>query len=80
MVVFIKILKKELFNANFEAWKYGPIEIDFRQMKKDPKIKFEKFNIFLSKEESKYLFELTCDLLTKTSPWMLVDISYETLA
>lgn len=40
---FYKEFNKELFNQNFQAWKYGPVEIDYRKAfketnKKDKKI------------------------------------------
>ena len=48
-ILYGKFLSKfniELFNANFLAWKYGPVEIDYRNKK------LEKFNnISLSNEQ-----------------------------
>ena len=52
-ILYGKFLSKfniELFNANFLAWKYGPVEIDYRNKK------LEKFNnISLTSEQFNFL-------------------------
>lgn len=70
---FWKEYKKELFNANFEAWKYGPIEIDFRNKKN-----LEKLEIFINNNELKFLDKIIFNLL-KYDVWNLVDESHKTL-
>ncbi|MDE5767016.1 MAG: DUF4065 domain-containing protein, partial [Malacoplasma sp.] len=56
---FFKNFKKNLFEPNFEAWKYGPVEIDYRkEFKKNKKSSFQKFSLNklkLNSEEKKYL-------------------------
>ena len=43
---FYKNFKKDLFEPNFETWKYGPVEIDYRkEFKKDENSSFKKFNL-----------------------------------
>ena len=67
---------KNLFDQpNFEAWKLGPVEIDFRKGFKDNKInQIKKFNIFLNYKEIIFLKELIKKLL-RHSAWYLVDIT-----
>ena len=64
---FYARFEKELFQrANFEAWKYGPVEIDFRRyfdknknLSGQEKIKiFSKFNVKLTEEEKDFLFKI----------------------
>ena len=68
---------KNLFEQpNFEAWKLGPVEIDFRKGFKENKInQIKKFNIFLNYKEIIFLKELVKKLL-RHSAWYLVDITH----
>ena len=68
---------KNLFEQpNFEAWKLGPVEIDFRIGFKDNKVnEIKKFNIFLNYKEIMFLKELIKKLL-RHSAWYLVDITH----
>ena len=74
---FYKEFSKNLFNnPNFEAWKFGPVEIDFRRSWKSKTWKeIEKFNISLNPKElvfiKKWLKKLLC-----YSPWTLVEITH----
>ena len=54
---FYKKFNKTLFkNSNFEAWKLGPVEVDFRWGFKNKKLKeISKFNVFLNDEEISFL-------------------------
>ncbi|MDE6894503.1 MAG: DUF4065 domain-containing protein [Malacoplasma sp.] len=80
---FYKNFQKDLFEPNFEAWKYGPVEIDYRkEFKKNNEPNFQKFNLNklkLNNEEKKYL-KTTLSNLLKNSPWNLVSISHDTIA
>ena len=77
--------KKELFfNADFRAWKYGPVELDYRSFyrdcKKDNKIVVpSKFNINLNSDELKFVKKEINHLL-QFSPWSLVDFTHTTEA
>ena len=68
---------KNLFDQpNFEAWKLGPVEIDFRKGFKENKInQIKKFNIFLNYKEIMFLKGLIKKLL-RHSAWYLVDITH----
>ena len=68
---------KNLFEQpNFEAWKLGPVEIDFRKGFKENKInQIKKFNIFLNYKEIMFLKGLIKKLL-RHSAWYLVDITH----
>ena len=68
---------KNLFEQpNFEAWKFGPVEIDFRKGFKENKInQIKKFNIFLNYKEITFLKQLVKKLL-RHSAWYLVDITH----
>ena len=71
---------KNLFNQpNFEAWKYGPVEIDYRQSLINHFQAPEKFNITINESERLFLEKLIQKLL-KLSPWDLVDISHSSPA
>lgn len=79
---FYKNFEKELFKPNFEAWKYGPVEKDYRKQRKSKKPNYEKFDLDslkLNEEEKKYLYRTISNLL-KNSPWNLVSISHDTKA
>lgn len=74
-----------LFNANFEAWRYGPVEINFRKyfnkknkISYDDKLKIhENFNVNLNNEEKDFLFEII-ERLLHFSPWTLVHYTHST--
>lgn len=68
---FWKEYEKELFKANFEAWKYGPVEVDFR------KNKISKFDIKLNEIEKKFTEEKISQLLNY-GVWFLVEQSHLT--
>lgn len=74
---FYKHFNKELFNANFEAWKYGPVEINYRKIIKNKtnENNYFKLSFSLSEEERIYLDELIVILLKK-SAWTLVELSH----
>lgn len=74
---FYKHFKKELFNANFEAWKYGPVEINYRNILKSGSKDFSLFNINfeLTDKQNEYL-DNVIDLLLKKSAWELVELSH----
>ncbi|MDE5545491.1 MAG: DUF4065 domain-containing protein [Malacoplasma sp.] len=78
---FYKNFNKDLFEPNFEAWKYGPVEIDYRkEYKINENSNFEKFDLKkLNNDEKKYLKKTISNLL-KNSPWNLVSISHDTIA
>lgn len=74
---FYKHFKKELFNANFEAWKYGPVEINYRNILKSGSEDFSLFDIKfkLTNKQNEYL-DNVIDLLLKKSAWELVELSH----
>lgn len=78
---FYTEFKKELFkNARFQAWKYGPVEIDLRNQFKldDKKIKnIDKFNIEVNENEKKFLKRIIENLLN-FSTWKIVELSHYT--
>lgn len=62
-----------MFSPNFQTWKYGPVEIDFRKDFKEQNKTYSKFDIVLSIEAEKiYLNKLITKLL-KFSAWSLVE-------
>ena len=75
--LFYRKFKRDLFaDANFEAWKYGPVEVDFRIAFKNKALKgLTKFNLVLTKAEIVFLTKLTKKFLCY-SPWLLVDITH----
>lgn len=76
---FIAKFNKPLFDAKFEAWKYGPVEIDFRtSTKKNEDIfKIKKFDILLTDEEIDFLKKILSNLLS-LSTWKIVELSHWT--
>lgn len=74
---FYKKFNKELFEPNFAAWKYGPVELDYRKFAKDGKKDLiNKFNFSLqNNSEENYLKKLIQKLL-KFSPWSLVEYTH----
>lgn len=75
---FYNQFKKELWNANFEAWKYGPVEINYREMSNhgdNEKYKLFNFKFDINNEQKEFLKILIVRLL-KTSVWALVDFSH----
>lgn len=74
---FYKKFNKELFEPNFAAWKYGPVELDYRKFAKDDKNDLiNKFNFSLqNNSEENYLKKLIQKLL-KFSPWSLVEYTH----
>lgn len=74
---FYSKYKKELFKANFQAWKYGPVEIDYRKEIKKEQNSFEKFNVEISTEELEYIKYLI-ETLLKNSTFELVNASHFT--
>lgn len=68
---FFRKFNKPLFQANFEPWKYGPVEKDYRNEK------LTKFKIQLTSEEKEYLKNITSSLL-KYSTYTLVEQSHLT--
>ncbi len=75
--LFYKEFKKELFKCNFEAWKYGPVEINYRNNKEDKEYINQYFSIDLNKKEKTFLLKLTKKTV-KFSPWVLVDFTHST--
>ena len=83
---FYAKFEKELFkNANFEAWRYGPVEVDFRKyfnsnIKINKKLEssiYNKFNAELKTEEKNFLFKIIRKAL-RFSPWSLVQFTHDT--
>ena len=61
----------ELWQPNFEAWKYGPVEINYRNTKLNEPIDIDQ----LSLDQKNELHRMIVKLL-KTSVWQLVDFSH----
>ncbi len=59
----------ELFEANFQAWRYGPVEINYRYSP-------EKFNIIIDKNKVQLMTILKN--LMKFDVWDLVEHSHQT--
>lgn len=75
---FYSKFKKELFIANFEAWKYGPVEKKYREYIKTNNEDIKKeFNIKLDLEEESFLMSLIFKLIN-LSPYILVSESHNT--
>ncbi|MDE5767033.1 MAG: SocA family protein [Malacoplasma sp.] len=77
---FYAKFNKELFaDANFQAWKYGPVEIDVREkFKNNKKISgIKKFNIEINEKEEQFLKRIIKNLLN-FSTWKIVDLSHFT--
>ena len=74
---FCKKFNKTLFkNSNFEAWKLGPVEVDFRYGFQNNKLKeISKFNVFLNDEEISFL-KLLIQKFLHFSVWSLVEITH----
>ncbi len=69
---FYKQFKIKLWEPNFEAWKYGPVEVNYRNFKKlDKSINIDELNII----QKKFLNEKIQSLL-KTSIWNIVEFSH----
>lgn len=77
--MFYKEFKRELFTPNFEAWKYGPVEINYRNYLKNEILTKKNFEIKVNDKEIEYLNKLIKKLI-KTSPWFLVDFTHSTEA
>lgn len=73
--MFYNKFHKELFNPHFEAWKYGPVEVNYRKNINNPMVLTELFSVSLNEEEFKYLKQLSKDLI-QISPWTLVDVTH----
>lgn len=74
---FYEKFNKELFEPNFRAWKYGPVELDYREYKKKDckKDVIKKFDFILESEEEEFLKKIITRLL-KFSPWSLVEYTH----
>ena len=77
--LFYKQFKKELFKCDFEAWKYGPVEVNYRKNKEDKEYLNKYFKVNLNKKENFFLLRLTKKII-KFSPWVLVDFTHSTEA
>lgn len=74
---FYNQFKKELWNANFQAWKYGPVEINYREISRDDNKKYDLFDFkFEINNEQKEFLKILIERLLKTSVWALVDFSH----
>lgn len=68
--------KKNLFKCDFEAWRYGPVEINCRNFFKNKISEYKDvFNVQITDKELTYITKLI-DILVKTSPWVLVDLTH----
>ena len=80
---FYQKFSKNLFtNPNFVAWKFGPVELDYRQLSQNPsseRNQLNKFNIKIDQEEYQYLKDLIQKMLSH-SVWHLVAISHSSPA
>ncbi len=76
---FYKKFNKELFVPKFVAWKYGPVEIEYRKMNKENKDVKSHFEINVNDEEKEFLQNLISRLLW-SSPWFLVELTHDTKA
>jgi len=77
---FYKNFKKELWNAKFEAWPYGPVEVQYRAYKYDDNPDYKEFLFDESdynKEEIKYLKKLIIGLI-KMGTYNVVEFSHRT--
>lgn len=80
---YYKKFRHELFNANFQAWKLGPVEANYRKNKNNSKELNKLFPIDLQektkeqKDQKEYV-NFTIKKLLKISAWTLVDASHLT--
>ncbi len=70
---FYKKYKVDLFDANFQAWMYGPVEINYRYKNH----KEEGFEISFTNNQSEFVYN-TLKNLMKQSTWDLVELSHLT--
>lgn len=68
---FYSKFSKELFDAKFQAWQYGPVELDYRKKNN------HKFNLSLEEEEYAFVAKTVKNLL-RFSPWALVYFTHNT--
>ncbi len=76
---FYKKFYRELFVPKFVAWKYGPVEIEYREANKLNKDTSNHFEVSVNDEEREYLQNLISRLLW-FSPWFLVELTQDTKA
>lgn len=69
--------KKELFDCNFESWRWGPVEKHYRKALKKNENSFPDFDIDISNDEYKYVCKIISYLL-QFSTTALVDASHMT--
>lgn len=77
---YYKKFKQELFDAHFEAWRLGPVEISYRKNKNDNKELNKIFDLKMDKKtkDQKQYIDSTVRKLLKISAWTLVDASHLT--
>jgi len=77
---FYKNFKKDLWDPKFESWKYGPVEVQYRDNINNPSLINKIFSFdeeTYSKAEIKYLKKLITALI-KMGVYNLVEFSHET--
>lgn len=80
---FWREFQKELFKPKFLAWKYGPVEINYRNYLKAPVGSkeaegfYKKFWVRVNKQEMKFLHE-EINWLAELPDYYLVDVSHTT--
>lgn len=76
---FYSKFEKELFLADFQAWKYGPVEKKYREyLKSNNENVKKKFDINLNSMEEKSFLEDLIFKLINFSPYRLVSESHNT--
>ena len=78
---FYATYQKELFSPNFEAWRHGPVEIDYRKAYKNQinLNEIDKFEININLDELRFLKSLIRKTLN-FSAWSLVQFTHNTEA
>lgn len=68
--------KRELFNCEFQAWKYSPVEMRLRELlNKNKKENKKFFDVELNDKEEIYIIKVI-DKFLRVSPWALVDFTH----
>ncbi len=71
--LYYKKYGKELFDAKFQAWRYGPVEVNYRY-KSNKGIGFE---ISFNENESEYISSIL-EKFMLLDTWTLVEMTHET--
>lgn len=72
--MFYSKFHRELFKPNFQAWKYGPVEINYKANINNSEGLKQYFDVEVNDKELDFLTDITRKLV-KQSPWMLIELT-----